>query len=151
MEELLPLIIGILWLVYTFYSRNQKKRAGKQSASKETKEKSDPTFLEQLLAAEGIQIDAEDPDFYEEEEALPEPTPEPVVEKQSKPFLNAELSDYIEEGQSQFSDRIMEQIYSKSVYDDDLTSEEYVDLSGFNLRDAVVYSAILDAPYINYK
>jgi hypothetical protein len=151
MEELLPLIIGILWLLYTFYSRNQKKRAKQQPARQEAKEKRDPTFLEKLLAAEGIQIDAEEPEFYEDEELYEAPAPEPLKAKESKPFLKAELSDYIEEGQSQFSDESLEETYSMSVYDQDITSGERVDGSGFNLRDAVVYSTILDAPYINYK
>ena len=72
--------------------------------------------------------------------------------KTSSPFLKAELSKFSGEGQSQF-DRIMP---PKGDFDD--ADEGYFSAiqsdfqsGAFDLKKAVIYSAILDAPYIDYK
>ena len=154
MEELLPLIIGILWLVYTFYSRGQKKKTPGDAPPK-AKEK--PSFLEQLLGAEGLQVSSPEPVDYEEDflyEMEEEPV-KPMEKHESRsPFLNAELSRYQDEGQSQF----MEAFYLDEEDAGNVESERHYLASewneqneSFDLKKAVVFSAILDAPYIDYK
>jgi hypothetical protein len=154
MEELLPLIIGILWLVYTFYTRGKKKKAPGDAPPK-AKEK--PSFLEQLLSAEGLQVSSPEPVDYEEDfayelEEEPVKTPEKIESR--SPFLNEELSQYQEEGQSQFREAFYldedDAGYEESegVYS---PSELREQTESFDLKKAVVFSAILDAPYIDYK
>ncbi len=152
MEDLIPLIIGVLWLLYTFYSRGQKKKARKEPYNAE-KKADKPTFLEQLLAGEGFQLEADDPD--EPLEPIPYEQPETVAaykaRKEAKtPFLSAELSDYGEEGQSQFGRVLMEEEEEDENWQFS-PLETGMDPDEFDLRKAVVYSAILEAPYIDYK
>lgn len=162
MEELLPLIIGILWLVYTFYTKGQKKKSAERTpAGRKAADK--PSFLEQLLAGEGIQLESPEPE-YDDETYHYEPIdePEPVASREeigkSSPFLNMELSGYVEEGQSQFKEAfaidekeefIHDEIEDVEVYN--LRSELSLEMHDFDLRKAVVFSAILEAPYIDYK
>ena len=154
MEELLPLIIGVLWLAYTFYTRGQKKKSPGQSPS-ENQERKKPSFLEQLLSAEGLQVGSPEPVEYEEEfdyEAYEEPSPVPLkVEKERiSPFLNTELSRFEEEGQLQFREAFaLDEEDTSEGYD--IPSELRQQIGEFDLKKAVVFSAILDAPYIDYK
>ena len=154
MEELLPLIIGILWLVYTFYSRGQKKKAPGDAAPK-AKEK--PSFLEQLLGAEGLQVSSPEPVDYEEDflyEMEEEPVKPPEKRESHTPFLKAELSQYQEEGQSQFLEAFYLDEEDAGNFESEghyLSSELNGQNESFDLKKAVVFSAILDAPYIDYK
>lgn len=151
MEELLPLIIGILWLVYTFYTRGQKKKSARRPVNEENQPSKGPSFLEQLLAGQGIQLeDEEDPALYVEEEPIFEEQVTRARDTKAKPFLRTELSGYTGEGQSQFSatyqkdQKEMDEIYG-------LPFEFNQNMEPFDLKKAVVFSAILDAPYIDYK
>jgi hypothetical protein len=155
MEDLIPLIIGVLWLLYTFYSRGQKKKSRKEPASAERTE-GKPTFLEQLLSGEGFQFEADERDQPLEDSPYepfeePEPTPFYNEKKEQKtPFLRTELSNFREEGQSQFDDDYME---DENEEDSEIFSPLVLELEmhDFDLKKAVVYSAILEAPYIDYK
>ncbi len=154
MEELLPLIIGILWLVYTFYSKGQKKKAPGDSPPK-AKEK--PSFLEQLLSAEGLQVSSPEPVDYEEDfpyELEEEPVKAPEKHESRSPFLRTELSQYQEEGQSQFMEAFYldeDDVGNEASEGHYLSSELKEQTESFDLKKAVVFSAILDAPYIDYK
>ncbi len=154
MEDLIPLIIGILWLLYTFYSRGQKKKARReQDPGNRSTQK--PSFLEQLLAGEGIQFETEP--LEEPEEDIPyEPLEEQMTvaeyreKKYGSPFLDDELSTFKEEGQLQFMEAPMDD------ESDDGTrqfspAELHAYAQDFDLRKAVVFSVILEAPYIDYK
>jgi len=148
MEEFLPLLIGIIWLVYTLYNRGQKKKnVRKPQPAKESDNKT-PSFIEQLLMGE----DVTQPQPYEQEET--ELELEPVVEKpvinkseriKSAPFLTSELADFVHEGQS-ISEvyEFEEQIYEKSHDDENIVAD-------FDLKKAVIFSEILNPPYIDYK
>lgn len=155
MEEILPLIIGILWLAYTFYTKGQKKKSGSSNSESDNKSQRKPSFLEQLLAPGGIKLEnEEDFDFLDDPEIILEEKPDPLADrfkiKGRQPFLQSELSTYRGEGQSQFVDSF------EIDMDDDFEEEQFpseleLQLKDFSLRKAIVYSAILEAPYIEYK
>lgn len=154
MEELLPLIIGILWLVYTFYTKGQKKKASDRTSSGvKTKEK--PSFLEQLLSSEGIQLGKSSSDDFEEEyysDQIEEEQEDDIRIESAKPspFLKEELSTYEEEGQAQFKEAFaLDENEDVEVYD--IPGELSGHIQEFDLRKAVVFSAILETPYIDYK
>lgn len=152
MEELLPLIIGILWLVYTFYTKGQKKKSGSRSTPGEDPTSKPPSFLEKLLAGEGFLTEPEDdPTLYIDEEELSfAEKVEAARNSKEKPFLRTELSGFTGEGQSQFSKAYVDdQKAMAEIYDIPLEGNEIME--EFDLRKAVVFSAILDAPYIDYK
>lgn len=153
MEELLPIFIGILWLLYTFFFKGKKNKSRPQQPEHENGQSEKPSFIEQLLAGEGIQLESEsDDELYDEE---PEPiiyekaVPTPIKQKE-RPFLNSELSRFTEEGESQFYE--LDEVEEFS-FDDPLISGIKSDQKReeFDLRKAVVYSTILETPYIDYK
>lgn len=148
MEEFLPLLIGIIWLVYTLYNRGQKKKNVRKPQPVKESENKTPSFIEQLLMGEDVTT----PQPYEEEEIEFEPAPvvdEPVIIKTDKfkpsPFLTTELADFVHEGQSISEiNEFEEQIYEKSHADENFITD-------FDLKKAVIFSEILNAPYIDYK
>jgi len=152
MEELIPLIIGIIWLLYSFYSKGQKRKQKEKSPATEKKTGANPSFLEQLFTSEENTREEFDQEIYEEEPVFEQVVESQIVSNDSdriKPFLGAELSQFTEEGQSQFSEF---QSYEEEK-DSDFSSplDLIKNIQGFDLKKAVVYSEILNAPYIDYK
>ena len=147
MEELLPLIIGIVWLVYTIYSKGKKKNARKQSPG-DNQEIKAPSILEQLFSNNEI-IESQPYEIYDgpvEDEPLG--LQDVVVSEQyeeSKPFLKNELANFMFEGQSALSS--ISDFEKEELKD----SENQVEMLDFDLRKAIIYSEILNAPYIGYK
>jgi hypothetical protein len=146
MEELLPIIIGIIWLVYTIYSKAQKKKLAKSPQPSGKKEKPATSFLEQLLLGE----EAPHPQPYEsfiepieKEPEIVEVYEEEVEKQEPKPFLREELSDFLQEGQP-----VRFKKEDLSYFDIEEESEIRKYIEDFNLRKAVIYSEILNAPYI---
>jgi hypothetical protein len=150
MEELLPLIIGILWLAYTWYSKGQKKKQGKENP--QVRKKQEPSILEQILTGQTVSFSEPEPvyeEIIEEEDELF--TDLPVKEeKSSRPFLNAELSNYIQEGQS-ISEEVYGSSFDQEFEEEELFSNPLANMEDFDLRKAVIYSEILNTPYIDYK
>jgi len=146
MEDFLPVLIGIVWLVYTLYNRSQKKKNAGRPQQTEKKESSTPSFIEQLLMGDKPaqplpyeEFDETEPEKIEFEEEFP------IKEKQT-PFLKKELADFIYEGQSA--------TYDESIVEETTTeihSEIETEANDFDLRKAVIYSEILNTPYIVYK
>lgn len=154
MEELLPLVIGIIWLAITWYNKSQKKKRAKDSQP--SNEKREPSILEQIFAGGSVPLSDPEPVY---EEILDEELPESIHlnEKRKSPgsFLNAELSDYDFEGQS-----ISEDMYETEFEtgfdhafnsENELVFDTLADTEDFDLRKAVIYAEILKAPYIDYK
>ena len=152
MKDFLPLLIGLIWLGFTLYSKNQKsKKSGTEGSAVKRK----PSILEQVLLGEQFNT------FIQ-----PETEPEPVVEnsdekveeealrmqpveslKEQSPFLNYELSDFVEEGTHSVNEN-EENLFMgrKHLFEE----EENSQLIDFDLRRAVIYSEILRTPYISY-
>lgn len=150
MEEFLPLIIGFIWLAYTWYNKNQKKKLGKDGQPGTTKKQ--PSILEQLISGEPVQFSDSDP-VYEETEEFEEFEPIAMVEENEKttPFLSSELANFMEEGQSAFNETYDDD-YNQDVDDEaELVYETLAEFEDFDLKKAVILSEILNAPYIDYK
>ena len=103
MKDYLPLLIGLIWLGFTLYNKKQK---GKNSKPAGATDKKRPSILEQLLLGE--QVDVAQPEaelsdsIYEvDDESVNEDDfkTEPIdnFDEQS-PFLQYELSSFVEEG-----------------------------------------------------
>lgn len=147
MEELLPLIIGIVWLIYTIYNKGKKKEARKRH-SEDSEEKTPSSILEQIFTR-NESFKPQSYDVYDESEdsQLVEEYVE-VAQKQeeeTRPFLNKELADFVHEGQVAITPSdayLMEQNTDK---------EDQAEKLDFDLRKAIIFSEILNAPYIGYK
>jgi len=147
MEEILPIIIGIIWLVYTIYSKGKRKEARKNHSGRSEKAKA-PSILEQIFTNNEVlspqpydMVDESEEDLYVEEydEVVPE------QEELPRPFLSTELASFVKEGQSAITpsgDYIIEE--REEV-------ENLVEKQEFDLRKAIIFSEILNTPYIGYK
>jgi len=148
MEEFLPLLIGIIWLVYTLYNRGQKKKNLRKPQPAEKQENKSPSFIEQLLMGEDpVQSHPLESEEYEVEE---EPILEEIVKikkdkETPKPFLQEELAGFMMEGQSISSD------FEIADVEDEKNIEFSHETDEFDLKKAVIFSEILNAPYIDYK
>ena len=147
MEEFLPIIIGIVWLVYTIYNKGKKKEARKRHPD-HAEETKPPSILEQIMTAGEVYK----PQPYEmhdepEEDELVEEYVEVAheFEKEPSPFLRTELADFMYEGQTALtpSDNYM--------MEEKTDMENQVEKQNFDLRKAIIFSEILNAPYIGYK
>jgi hypothetical protein len=145
MEDFLPLLIGVFWLAYTLYNKGQKKKAREGSPEGETKAPV-ASFIEEFLL--GKQENPSVPFYAEETETIPiddlpgETKPIEIFQKSvSKPIISSELESFTIEGQHAFS---AEELIDEYVND----SGNIVFNEEFNLRKAVIYSEILNAPYI---
>ncbi|MCB2221375.1 MAG: hypothetical protein KQI35_13330 [Bacteroidetes bacterium] len=154
MEDLLPLLIGVIWLAFTLYNRGQKKKAAKSSGEKVSAPR-EPSILEQILMGQEVKVP--DPEPYSEEESFDEYEPEPApirIEKRREAvrnaFLSEELAGITEEGEQAFEYGVGEDelIEIKDLYD---AQSESVWDEDFNLRKAIIYEAVLNPPYIDFK
>lgn len=155
MEEFLPLIIGFIWLAYTWYNKNQKKKQAKDNPP--GSEKKAPSILEQLIAGESIPFSQPEP-VYEEIEELDISVQDNYLEteletelEEPDPFLNNEFDDFLEEGQSVFGDTYINSYDEAMNEGGELENDTLGELKDFDLKKAVILSEILNAPYIDYK
>ncbi len=146
MEDFLPLLIGIIWLAYTLYNKGQKQKARKGLPAKEGKSPMSSILEEFLLGKEQnptIPVYADEPevkpftDFAEEAKPI-----EAFQASIPKPVIASELEKYTIEGEHVFSDEdfINENSYSTEIV--------FSNINEFDLKRAVIYSEILNAPYI---
>jgi hypothetical protein len=151
MEDIFLILIGLLWLAYTFYSRSQKKqRRATRPAETATQSKKEPSILEQILMGQDISIP--EPEEYElepdetEEETFPEFTYSDGADKQ-EPFLSHQLKEH-KGVRSVFSDHVTGNSPLEVEHLDFFSTPGFFD-EEFDLRNAVIYQAILDPPYID--
>ncbi|MEZ5196538.1 MAG: hypothetical protein R2764_09095 [Bacteroidales bacterium] len=146
MEDLLPILIGILWVAYTLYNRGQKKKRSAAPISTDENSERKPSFIEQLLM--GGEVEESQP--YENTELFPiseEPAEEVSVNgfvpESRQPFLRDELANYVQ----------VKNTVLKSVDDEkeNVLAELEIETFEFDLKKAILYSEILNAPYIGYK
>ncbi len=147
MEEFLPLVIGIIWLVYTIYSKAKKKEAKRHHPDKSEESKA-PSILEQLFTGNEA-LKPQPYETYDEsvESQLVDEYDEVVSEpeQESGPLLRTELSDFMQEGQPAI-------IPSGNYMMEEKTDmENQIEKLDFDLRKAIIFSEILNAPYIGYK
>jgi len=151
MKDFLPLLIGLIWLGFTLYSKNQKN---KRSGTEDSTAKRKPSMLEQILLGEQLNtlfepetesLDSvyENSDDNFEDEVLKEQPVENLNEQ--NPFLRYELSNFVEKGTKASLEN------DDNLFMDNerlITTDNDSQLIDFDLRRAVIYSEILNAPYI---
>jgi hypothetical protein len=149
MEDLLPILIGIIWVAYTLYNRGQKKRNVRQPVTTERSENKQPSIFEQILmGGQTFQPQPYSTVSTPVEEEEPESYREVKVDWQKKsptPFLNEELAQFVHEGQSVSN---FDQ-HNKTL--DELLKDKEIKEIDFDLKKAIIYSEILNTPYIGYK
>ena len=155
MEELLPLLIGAIWLAYTWFNKGQKKknaaRSGSSAANTSQAEK-EPSILEQILMGQEIRMTEPEPvyEYEEEEEDISEMGQKAsAVVKENIPWSRSKIEKFTGEGSSEVKTKS-----PRSIYDIDDKEDEknaVFDVEDFDLQQAVIYAEILNPPYIDYK
>ncbi len=155
MDDLLYILLGLAWIAFAFYRHSQKKKQrSEQNAPDAPHEAKDPvSLLEQLLTGKEEKMTAAPPfadanqtnyfkefrDIYEEPEGL---TFE--EEYKLKGVSSVEETDY-----SEMIDKQRQVSSAQSVVNDAyLQDEEENEANYFDLRKAVIYSEILNRPYV---
>ncbi|MFU8842556.1 MAG: hypothetical protein ACNA7V_01980 [Bacteroidales bacterium] len=154
MEDIFLIIIGLLWLAYTFYSRSQKKqRRQERSSGNESPPQREPTILEQILMGQEVSIpEPEEYDFEVDdlEEATITGSKQRKQEKTPEPFLPYELAETKTNRHSAFTGRDVKTQTIEIEHLDFFSTPGFYD-EEFNLRNAVIYQAVLETPYIDFK
>jgi len=139
MEEILPIIIGVAWLVYTIYSKGKKKEANR-SRPEDIEKEPTTSILEQLFT-DNEEQGSQPYEVYNEIEEQEDV----VFEEESTPFLNAEFADYKQEGQTAITP------FENHLIEENMDENNQAERPDFDLRKAIIFSEILNAPYIGYK
>ena len=151
MEDLLPLLIGVIWLAYTWFNKEQKKknaaRSGKTGEQK-TKPEKEPSILEQILMGQEIRVPEPEEVLYEAENEKEKVEPVPVVNK-AKPWRSSAIERFTEEGTSVL--RGKSPITLHDIEQEEDGYDPVFNPDDFDLQQAVVYAEILHPPYIDYK
>ena len=143
MEDYLPILIGIIWIAYTFYTKGRKKR--NPNEAKPASQKSTPieSIIKELFGEETETPIEDQPyqTFDPLEVEVDEKIEEVSIKQTPIPFLQHEIKEFVAEGEHAFSYDFQDTI--------EIENNDYIDeIEEFNLRKAVIYSEILNAPYL---
>ncbi|MBE9485276.1 MAG: hypothetical protein IMY74_10545 [Bacteroidetes bacterium] len=151
MEEFIYILIGVIWLGASIYKASQKKkqkaRPQSQASSvpeEETAVSRTKSLLEQLL--EGQQVQVPEPELVEYE--YDEPM---LTEIEDKPLSGSFQSEYAghSKGLEALESEGMSSLGRISFVDImKETTEKQHKAARIDLRKAIIYSAILERPYI---
>jgi len=146
MEELIYIIIGILWIVYSFYKKTDqaKKQAQKRAQTIENEEaesiQEQPSILDLLMQ------EMEPP----KPQPIPQPIPQPktiTLEQQQKVSKNKTSKSNILDSYN-MSDNTERQFKHKPALNNhnQKTIKPLIDANSFDARKAVIYSIIMERP-----
>lgn len=142
MEELIPLILAIIWLVFSLYKKNARKKQKSQALSYEETGTKEPSKAKSLL--EQILFGAE---------------PSPAISPQSDEIPENDIVNYDEEAIVSADTKLKEETGPGSVIwqktdaqsnaDYQVQADEPAKIQGieFDLRKAVIHSIVLERPY----
>ena len=147
-EDILYVIIGLLWVVFSVY--NAKKKKDKKNAPAPKSEKK--SILVSLMNEIGIKNEQPEPSYYQPSNDVDFPEPETVPvqpEEQSEVFS---YDDYYEESNYNPIDNVIEKKPMKPVKEDKAYAinkkSSYRGVKNkIDLRKAVIYSEILKRVY----
>lgn len=176
MDDILYIIIGIVWLAVSIYQSQRKMKQKQQKAAQqklEREEETDQTYEEQTPKKKSF-IDQILEEMNKEEESTPysepvppPPPPPPVRNKSENYYKNKSVENYMSRSDMPESESgLSGEYYEKSRirkrdyrafsqenkkeetthfydYDDEIDDFEF----DFDLRNAVIYSEILNRPY----
>ena len=149
-EDFLYIIIGLLWVVYSFY--NAKKKKDKKNAPAQTSGKK--SILESLINELGIQDKQPEPSLYQPSDDINHIEPEPVHVETEEPSEVFSYDDYYEESNYNTIDNVIEKkpplpmakIDEAYSLNKKSSSKKGV-RNKIDLRKAVIYSEILKKVY----
>ncbi len=157
MEDLIYILIGVAWVAYSVYSQNQKQKRKRQAESEfvdteespEIEEKPKPLFEEKFNLESIFNFEEK------KEEYLDSPYSEidVVEEKDNSAYFNPEtegVSAFKEEKEDAAEIENVDEIKKSEANEklNDITLNIAEIIEDFDIKKAVIYSEILNAPYI---
>jgi|GEM_PF-6479782 len=144
MEEFIPILLLVAWLLINVSSKKKKKMAAagpQRPTAKSDVDPERPKTLEEIILAE---IGSEKTETRESEEAQSAE----VIEEEIQPaggtsFLGYDLSSYSNEAEEAL--KVNEQVVHKIRTEE--PEPEMDEEEGFDLRRAIVLSTVLERPY----
>jgi hypothetical protein len=159
MEDLIYILLGLLWLVFTFYSQSKKRKEKQLKAEKQSQQQQEDggrSILEDIFGDM-----EEEPKEIEIIEQTPKPKPyknsfedqyEDIgiasIDKTGKNY-HTEADNLIKETSILNQEEIQEQeLVSENNNIRSLEGKHKRGNNNFNARKALIYQAIMDTPYI---
>ncbi len=149
-EDFLYVIVGLLWIVFSFY--NAKKKKDKKNAPTPKSEKK--SILESLIDEIGLQDKQTEPSFYESSSNIDqeENEPDPLPTEETQEVFS--YDDYYEESNYNSPVDVIERkpLVSAKVKEDKnyrirKSSFDSKTKNNIDLRKAIIYSEILKKVY----
>jgi hypothetical protein len=144
MEDFIPILLLVAWLLITFYSKKKKLAAASQARPpiKSNADTGRPKTLEEIILAELGSGEAESRESEEAQSAE-------IIEEEVQPaggtsFLGYDLSSYSNEAEEAL--KVNEQVVLQPRTEEPETETEVE--GGFDLRRAIVLSTVLERPYL---
>lgn len=154
MENYIYILLGIVWVVYSLYRANQKKKKARENAVEEA---SVPEATE-IIESDST-ISAIFDEFFDNktprEEAPDFSQPEPISGNYGSQhgFYDKNIkTDYkldsipVEEGESMFNKNAIDDFFVNDSISEDYEEIEDGERLDFDLRKAIIYSEILNRP-----
>jgi hypothetical protein len=146
MDDIIYILIGIAWIVYAAYRANKKQKKPQPARQEATPERPKPfrTILQEMMQEDSQEDYTPESESYDER-AIEESQRQKTLYAQPTPILETIPSeegisafDYGKKGPFGFS-------YDSSEEED--TEKLYAEGFRFDIRKAIIYSAILNRPY----
>lgn len=145
-EDFLYILAGVIWLAFSIYKGTKKKKSVKKEAKEPAKKNVFDTLMEEILDVQ--EKPQPEPLVYEDtvKEMTPSEEKMPEDEPDSKLFSYDDL--YEQSNYNEVSEVITSGYQSMSIPETETDKPTTIERkSRFNLRKAVIYSAILNRPY----
>ena len=148
-EDILYVIIGLLWVIFSVYNAKKKKEQKNAQAPKSEKK----SILESLIDEIGIKNDQPEPSYYQPSDDIDHIEPEPVSVPHEESSEAFSYDDYYEESNYNPIDNVIENkppspiAKIDEVYAIKKKSSKKGVKNKIDLRKAVIYSEILKKVY----
>ncbi len=147
-EDIIYIIVGLLWVAFSFYNAKKKKNAKKGPAPVNKKK----SMLESLLNEMGYEDQKKDSALYESVQEVDQYEDEPIQTEAAAEIFS--YDDYYEESNSESTNHVITQESNTQVttidYNRTIAKEKSTNKKSktrIDLRKAVIYSEILKKVY----
>lgn len=149
-EDIIYIIIGLLWIIFSFYNAKKKKKEKNASAPKSEKK----SILESLINEIGLQDEKSERSFYESPQDIDqvEPKSVPILTEDTDKIFSYD-DDYEESNYNSTVDVIEKKPLvpiteiDEAYNTDNISSVNKKIKKNIDLRKAVIYSEILKKVY----
>ncbi len=157
MEDFIYILVGIAWIAYSIYSQGQKQKRKQQEQTEVNSEEELPGIEQKLQSFLDKKLNLDN--IFEVEEQTNEYLDSPyseidvVEEKDDSTYFHPEtegVSAFATEPGTKAESVISEIEYDEGEEEEGMVEQVLFDKDEFDLKKAVIYSEILNPPYIKH-